>query len=151
MAGLGDYTLSPQLDGSIFAYHSHRIIRGSYANEIDFFYSLQKYDWQLFYAAMSAAIDTANKLFTSNYYTRNAAGAHLALTNFMRNFSTIHRDRPDVQGRSAKYMIDMLPLFAATRNKAANQELLEAHQVIREYFDRYLAKYANHDNSFLTA
>jgi hypothetical protein len=151
MAGLGNYTLSPQLDGSVYAYHPQKKLCGSYPTPIDFHYSLQKYDWKLFYAAISDAIQAATRLQLGNYYIRNAAGAHMAINTMSRNYATIHRDNPAVQGKAARYMIDTLPLLSATKNKHENKIILQALQVIQDYYSRYLEQYATFENSFLTA
>jgi hypothetical protein len=151
MAGLGNYTLSPQLDGTVFAYHPKKKLRGSYDNENDFLYSLQKYDWTLFYSAISDAIQAASRLQRSNHYTRNATGAHMAISAMLNNFSIIHQANPVNQGKAAKYMIDKFPLLCGYKNTTDNPVILQALQVISDYYSRYLAKYETFENSFLTA
>lgn len=151
MVGLGSYTLSPQLDGTVFAYHSKKSLTRSYRSEVDFRHELQKHDWSEMTAAFVTALASISKLQLAGYYSRNAGGAHAAACRMRDIFRDINRQRPPEQGIALNFVTETLPRFANTTNKKENEAIKGACAIIKDYYVRYLSQYETYANSFLTA
>lgn len=151
MEGLGKYTLSPTLDGKVYVYHDKKSLRKTHENEVDALHALQVNDWQEMRFAFADVLASINSLQLHGYYINNAGRAFELSRVFTGYFETLQKDDPITQGIHLKLLFENLPRFACTKNVKENTRITGRCAVIRDYYDRYLAKYETYNNSFLTA
>lgn len=152
MAGIAQYSIQPDLFGTHLVSCSLHSLSGTYENEAHFLHECQKKDWPIFISACNKAVDTAHKVYLGGYFARNLEAQRLIIKTCNESIVALSTMNPIAQGEKVLYMIEMLPLFARTKNAHHyDRDINAAISTIQGYFDRYLAKYATYSNSFLTA
>lgn len=151
MAGLGKYSVSPELTGGIFVKHEHSSLSRTYDNEISFHLDLQKHDWKTFFTAIKDVLAAVEKIYKGGYFKRNPSSQLMIITTVRDAIAALPKMNPVDQGKEVKYMIEILPLFARTSQYQYNKAVTDNVKIIAEYYDRYLLKHENFNNSFLTA
>lgn len=147
---LGTFILSPQLDGSVFVYHTDKELSRRYPGVENFLMVMKRKDYGKTQLSVATILAEANRGANLGYYKNN--GQVLSITRrwadqFRESFML---SAPADMAVLIEDMRDTAPLMANTKNPSTNRLILESVAVLSCYYDKYLTSFAGFSDTYLS-